>query len=277
VPFTAGFHRPLNVYRFVVALVVALLASLLPLLLLYLIKWVTGRIPPGRGLHAISVPVQIIGGQVKRDGQPLALRPGELRDLVPLTGRSRRRCRVDGGVTLRSRIGWSPFGAPFITARGPEGTVAASSAHPSMHGRRPDARLPLGVHNHWVLVHGPGGPADRASVLLLVGADNVQHADVLVLDVCRRVPGLLAELRDRAGAREPDAPGPPGSVPPPRPPGPPGPPFAPPPGPPVPRPPGPPAGPPAVPQPALPPQSWPPAPPPSGQAPTAPYPYPRGN
>ena len=108
---------------------------------------------------------------------------------MPLTGPGRPAGQVDGGVTLRTRIGWSPFGAPFVTARGPEGTVAASSAVPATHGRRPDARLPLGVHNHWVLVHGPGGPADRATVLLLVGADNVARPTTLVRDLSQRVPG----------------------------------------------------------------------------------------
>ncbi|HEX5813076.1 MAG TPA: hypothetical protein VFY38_13285, partial [Pseudonocardia sp.] len=237
-------------------------ASALPVLVLYLLKWLGARIPPGRGLHAVSVPVQIVDGRVTRDGQPFAVRDGELRDLVPLTGRGAREVRVDGGVMLRARTGWSPFGAPFATARGPSGTVAASSADPATHGRRPDARLPLGVHNHWVLVHGPAGPADRASVLLLVGADNVAQADALVRDLCRRVPGLLAQLRGRAGASGTGPPGGDGPTPPQT-------------GPPGPRPPGPP-GRPGPPGPPGPPQSWPPAPPTRGGAPTAPFPYPRG-
>ncbi|HEX5813182.1 MAG TPA: VWA domain-containing protein, partial [Pseudonocardia sp.] len=98
VRFTADLRKPLDVYRFVVALVAALLASALPVLVLYLIKWWGARIPPGRGLHAVSVPVQIVDGRVTRDGQPFALRDGELRDLVPLTGRGAREVRVDGGV-----------------------------------------------------------------------------------------------------------------------------------------------------------------------------------
>lgn len=282
IEFTANLQKPLNVYRFVVALIVALLASLLPLLLLYFIKLWAARIPPGKGLHALAVPIQIVGGQVKRDGQPFALRTSELRNLVALTGRGARRCQVDGGVTLRARIGSSPFGAPFVTARGPDGTAAVSSVRsgPATHGRRPDARLPLGVHNHWVLVHAPAGPDDRATVLLLVGADNVAQADALVRDLTQRVPGKLADLRSRArtsrssGSTPPTAPqpGPPGSTGP-RPPGPPVAPGGPPPAPPGPtRPYAP--GPPAPSQPALPPQSWPPATPPSGNPPTAPYPYP---
>ena len=250
VEFSAELRKPLNVFRFVVALVVALLASLLPVLLLYLIKWFIARIPPGNGLHAESVPVQIVGGRVIRDGEPFVLRPGELRDLAPISGRGARRLVVDGGITLHTRIGWSPFGAPFVTARGPEGTVATSSAHPATHGRRPDARLPLGVHNHWVLVHGPVGPADRATVLLLVGADNVGQADALVRDMCQRVPGLLAQLRERAGQAPGGGPhdGTPAARP----------------------------GAPVPPVPPGPPQSWPPAAPPSGGTPTAPFPYPRG-
>ena len=196
--FTADLRRSLNVFRFVVALVVALLASLLPVLPPYLIKWLLARIPAGNGLHG-CVAVQIIGGRVTRDGEPFAQRPGERRDLEPIAGRGVSRITVGDGVTLRAKTGWSPFGAPFVTARGGTGTVAASSAHPATHGRRPDARLPLGVHNHWVLVHGPFGPADRASVLFLVGADNVGQADALVRDMTQRVPGLLTQLRSRSG------------------------------------------------------------------------------
>ena len=261
--FGADLRRPLDVYRFTAALIAALLASLLPVLLLYLIKWFTARIPPGNGLHAVSVPIRIVGGRVTRDGEAFALHPGELRDLVPIAGRGARDVTVAGGVTLRTRIGWSPFGAPFVTARGPEWTVAASSADPGTHGRRPDARLPLGVHNHWVVVHGPAGPADRADVLLLVGADNVGSAPVLVQDVNRRAPGMLAQLRERGGHTADPGPGD---------------------GPPQPGVPASQAGrgpsgapaPPGPPVPPGPPQSWPPTTPPAGGPPTAPYPYPRG-
>ena len=261
VEFGADLRRPLNVYRFTAALIAALLASVIPVLLLYLIKWFTARIPPGNGLHAVSVPVRIVGGRVTRDGEPFALRDRDLRDLVPIAGRGTRQVTVAGGVTLRTRIGWSPFGAPFVTGRGPEWTVAASSAVPATHGRRPDAWLPLGVHNHWVLVHGPGGPADRADVLLLVGADNVASVEILVRDLSQRVPGMLTQLRERAGrTAEPNSDGAP-----PRP-GVPGPSNTGPVGQPVPPvPPGPPG----------PPQSW-PTTPPAGGPPTAPYPYPRG-
>jgi hypothetical protein len=59
--------------------------------------------------------------------------------------------------------------------------------------------LPLAVHNTWVVLHDPNGPAGAAEVLLLVGGrtDNAAR-NRIYNDVARRLPELLSALRLRA-------------------------------------------------------------------------------
>jgi hypothetical protein len=62
-----------------------------------------------------------------------------------------------------------------------------------------DGRLPLNVRNNWVLLHDPAGPADRAELLLLVGADTTRDRRTKLLqDAAARVPRVLASLRQQA-------------------------------------------------------------------------------
>jgi hypothetical protein len=59
--------------------------------------------------------------------------------------------------------------------------------------------LPLAVHNKWVVLHDPRGPANVADVLLLVGGRTDTAArERLYEDVGRRLPELLNGLRLRA-------------------------------------------------------------------------------
>ena len=121
----------------------------------------SGWVPVSRRARAArggrARPDRRRAGQARRP----AVRPshGELRDLVPLTGRGAREVRVDGGVMLRARTGSSPFGAPFARRAGRRNRRRVVRRDGPRPTAPPDARLPLGVHNHWVLVHGPAGPA----------------------------------------------------------------------------------------------------------------------
>ena len=59
--------------------------------------------------------------------------------------------------------------------------------------------LPLAVHNKWVVLHDPRGPANVAEVLLLVGGrTDTATRERLYEDVARRLPELLNGLRLRA-------------------------------------------------------------------------------
>lgn len=200
VPATASFEKPLNPVNFVATLVVAaILGPGLPLLLLYLMKFVTSTIP-GRALLAQEFVVQASAGQLLRDGRPFALQPRDLTSgMVPLADRGSRSAAA-GSARLEARMGASPFGAGHVEVVDPD-RIGASSSSPRPTGKRNAARLPLHVHNHWVLLHDPQGPPDRATVLLLVGGDApAELRQSLVDDLNGRGAEVLAAMRAQVGA-----------------------------------------------------------------------------
>lgn len=202
VPFSADVQKPLNPINFWMTLIAALiLGPGIPLLLLYLTKWLTAKIP-ARPLSAELLPITISGRMVLRDGAAFTLRETDLINLVPGLGDPVRELTVHG-VTMKTHVGPSPLGAGFVTAEA-TGKVGASSHTPSTHGKNLAARLPLAVHNSWVVFHDPTGSEDRADVLLLVGGDASQLRRLeFVDDINRRLPSLLSELRSRWAAANP--------------------------------------------------------------------------
>lgn len=200
VPYTAALEKPLDTRNFILALIVALiLGPGIPLLLLYGSKWYTARIP-SRTLKAQQFPISVSGSSVLRDGRPFVLTDRDLIEVVRGLESPARRLDV-AGITLRTKIGLSPVGAGFVVAESP-GRVGASGSSPSTHGKEPYARLPLAVHNTWFVIHDSAGPADQATVVLLVGDDaGPSRRTSLVDDMVRRLPELLSELRSRAAPR----------------------------------------------------------------------------
>ena len=196
---TASFEKPLNPVNFTLTLIVAaILGPGIPVGLLYLMKYLTAKIP-GRALLAEEYPVTVEAGQVLRDGQRFELKERDLSaGMVPLSNTGSRTAQA-GSVTLNAKMGGSPVGEGRVEVESP-GRVGASSSDTRPHGKEHWARLPLAVHNTWVLLHDPQGPPDQATVLLLVGADAPgQLRDKLVDDVNSRVPDVLAALRSAAG------------------------------------------------------------------------------
>lgn len=194
VAFTAELQKPLNSGRFWLVFLLVLLVSIaVPPLVLYGIKWWTARIP-AKTLKAMRVAVAIEGGQVLRDGVEFGIRESDLSQLVRGLNKPARGLDVEG-VELRTRIGLSPFGPGHVVAQ-QLGLVAASGAEPGVDRRTGGARLPLAIHNNWVVLHDPDGPANLATVLLLVGADATDDSNRrLVADLVRKVPGRVADLR----------------------------------------------------------------------------------
>ncbi len=203
VQFSADLQKPLDSNRFWLVFLAVLVASIvLPLVLLYAVKRWTCRIP-AESLKGQQIPIAVVGDKVLRDDEPFALRDTDLIDLVRGLNKPARRLTVDG-VDLDVQVGLSPFGAGYVAAH-TAGKRAASNATPATD-RKGNARLPLAVHNSWVVLHDPTGPADRASVLLLVGGNSSSESRArLVEDMTRRVPALVRSLRDSATA-ESDAP-----------------------------------------------------------------------
>lgn len=212
VDYTAEVQRPLNTTNFLLALIAALLLGPgIPLALLYLAKWATAKIPD-RPLLTQMVPVSFEGSTVTRDGGGFALRDGDLTTMARIPPGGARSLDV-GGIVLATRTGKSPLGSGEVRVEsGPR--LGASSAHPEPVGDRHQARLPLAVHNTWVLLHDPGGPPDAGTALLLVAGDaGPQQRQALVDDFARRAPHVFAGLRAVAAAEPQPASGPPGSMP----------------------------------------------------------------
>ncbi|MFC7619872.1 VWA domain-containing protein [Microlunatus sp. GCM10028923] len=207
IDFTADLRRPLNPINFAAALIAALiLGPGIPLGLLYLAKWLTATIP-SRALLARRIPITVeagpTGGRVLRDGGPFRLTEADFTDMVRLSNSGSRTAEADG-ATLRTTIGRSPFGAGFVVVTSP-GLIGASSTDANPYGPGRDARLPLAVHNTWVVQHDPSGPPDRAELLIFIGADlTPDRLQAMAEDIERKVPDLVARLH--ASGAGPDAP-----------------------------------------------------------------------
>lgn len=199
VDYAAEVQRPLNRTNFALALLAALLLGPgIPLALLYLSKWATAKIP-AEPLLTETIPVRMQGTTVTRDGAPFALRDGDLRTMAQIPSGGARSVAV-GGIVLATRTGASPFGAGDVRVQAGQ-QVGASSAHPEPVGKEQQARLPLAVHNNWVLLHDPLGAADAATAVLLVAGDSTPaQRQALVEDFNRRAPQVYAGLRSQAGS-----------------------------------------------------------------------------
>ena len=201
VPFTANLAKPLNTVNFLLVLIAAPLLGIgVPLALLYLAKWVISKIP-SRPLVGAVIPITVQHGQVLRDGRPFELGPQDLTGTVPIPPGGGRTARV-GDVTLRAKTGATPTGAGYVTVDAPH-RHSASSKLPSTDKTGLHARLPLAVHNTWVVLHADGAPGDIAQVLVLIGGDATPASRTeLERDIARRLPGTLEKLV-RAGGGTP--------------------------------------------------------------------------
>jgi len=197
VPFVASLIQPLNTTNFVLVLIAALLLGPgIPLALLYASKWWVSKIPDTPML-AERIAVEVSNDVVLRDGQPFAMADTDLIQPVPGLAGGTRKLAVQG-VTLTATMGRSPFGAGYVTVDA-DGLVSVGSELPAIDPSGLRAVLPLAVHNKWVVLHDPRGPANVAEVLLLVGGRTDTAArERLYEDVARRLPELLNGLRLRA-------------------------------------------------------------------------------
>lgn len=196
--FTASVSRPLNTTNFILALLVALLLGPgIPLLILYLAKRFVSKIP-GQPLSSQLIQISVENNQVLRDGRPFELNPTDLTNLVSIDSSGTRNMSI-AGVEFKVRTGWSPMGSGYVTADWP-GRSGASSAHPATDKTGTTARLPLAIHNHWLVFTAAGMGRQNASVLILTnGEASPEDKRTLQEDLNRRLPDLLARLNDRLG------------------------------------------------------------------------------
>ncbi|MGJ3509671.1 vWA domain-containing protein [Enemella sp. A6] len=209
VEYRADLTRPLNTRNFVLTLILALiLGPGIPLALLWLTKRANAKIPD-RPLLYQEIPVQV-QRDVQRDGGPLAFADGDLRQMAQIPSGGTRNLPL-GGVELVAKTGASPFGEGSVQVSAPPRWVGTTE------GVGASASLPLAVHNNWVLLHDPTGPADQAALLFLVaGEATPARREELLIDASRKAPDLLARIRAaaaEAGIAGPPAPPPGGGTP----------------------------------------------------------------
>lgn len=205
VPFTADLLKPLDTTRFLLGfLAVFLLGVGIPFAILYALKWWASRIP-AETLKSQSFLVRVSDGGLLRDGRPFTLNDNDLREIVRNLDKPARNLDVDG-ARLEAKMGMSPVGAGYVLVRA-EGMLGASGATPATDRSTGQARLPLAVHNNWVLLHDPKGPVDEAVLLLLVGANaSNERVRGLVDEAGRRAPRIIDDLRARAQGSDSNTP-----------------------------------------------------------------------
>lgn len=196
VPFTLAMEKPFKPWwAFIAGILAVLLGPGIPLLLLYLMKWLGAKIP-GRSLYTKEIPVHVQGSTVLRDGNPFALRNNDLTQLIPGREGGVRNLQA-GSAELRTHVGLSPFGRGYVVATAP-GRAGAGQLS-AMHGKTPDAKLPLNVHDKWFVLHDPSGSPEAASVVLLVGGDSGPEVrDRMIREINEQLPQVLADLRAQA-------------------------------------------------------------------------------
>lgn len=184
VPFKADMRRPLDVGTAWATFILVLLVGVgLPLILLYLLRFLAGRIPAGPLVTALKV-VELPQPHQRADisVQTQDLEAGSVTKPV-------RELDVRG-YRLRVRLGWSPTSVPQVRLVSPDlPSVAgqASDAAGSTGSKDSRALLPLSVRGSWVAV------ADQP--------DSPRHVSVLVIaDQADRVDAIVAKAAERLGA-----------------------------------------------------------------------------
>ncbi|WP_275440785.1 vWA domain-containing protein [Corynebacterium freneyi] len=205
---------PIDKATFGVALVLALLLALLiPLGVLYLMKYLTGRIPSSPGIHAVRVPVTLDGTTVVRTdkGGEFDLTYEEVIAAPRVTSSGRSVTLAGEQVVVKT--GLNPFEPPKAVAESPN---SISDAGERSGG---SAQLPLAVHDRWFAIaqtpapstgmqdpmgqlgQMPGAPGKDAPIRasLIVAADEGitrERLAAIVDDIRRNGADRLGRLRE---------------------------------------------------------------------------------
>lgn len=206
VSFTADLRKPFNTTVGYSAFLIALVLGIgIPLGLVYLLKFVIAKIP-SRALLTQRIPVTVSGERVLRDGATFVLRDTDLTDLTGIKPGGARSLDI-AGVSLSTRIGLWPSSAGYVVVDAP-GQVSASDQTPAwVSPKAPRARLPLAVHNHWIVLRTPGAPAGDAEVVLFVSGDtDSDRKQSLVEHLRDNLPAVLERLVEAGGDTPSDEP-----------------------------------------------------------------------
>ncbi len=201
VPISGNMRAPVNTGAFSLALIAALLlALLLPLALMYLIKFITGKIPRRPGIHALGIPVRLDNSRLLRTdrGGEFDLTFEELVAQTPRTT-SDGKSVVLAGHEVTVKLGLNPF-TPAYAASTEDYSMSDSG---DQTGNR--ARLPLAVHNHWFLISQVSDP-DQATVVIAVDESiSRDGVGMIVQQIRANAPDRLRSLREQVEQARPPA------------------------------------------------------------------------
>lgn len=188
VPAKVSMTVPVDAGMFAGALIAALLLALvIPVLVLYLMRWITGRIPADPALLSLRIPVAAVGGELRRTDTGVAFTvPYEEMVRAGRTTSGGREIRV-GGERLSVSVGANPLTPATVVSDAP----LAIADDGGQKGTR--AELPLSVHNHWFVVM---DPQDERSVAVIIAVDErITRGRLSAI-----VDGIRAKATERIGA-----------------------------------------------------------------------------
>lgn len=191
VPVRGAMSVPVDAAAFTAAFVVVLLLALLiPLGVLYLMKFLAGRIPGSPRVYTLRVPVAHQNNQLVRTDSGQAFDVG-YRELSsqPAVELAPRRANVRG-VDLNVKLGWNPLDPAYVEVGAPlsiadDGARAGSAA-----------KLPVAVHNHWFMTMNPHHPDDASVILIVDETSQGETLSAMVAQIRSKGPDHLRRLRE---------------------------------------------------------------------------------
>lgn len=194
VPVSGAMSVPVDVSTFTLTLIVVLLLALaIPLGILYLMKYLSGRIPTSPKVAAVRVPVELRGSTLvnRATGREFSL---TREDVVQhgTVAMHPRRMNV-AGETIAVKSGVNPFVPAHVVAENPL-SIAGSGAQA---GTR--AKFPLAIQNQWFATMNPNSAADVTIVVMSDVLSQSARLDDVVADIRRYAPERIAQLQEQRG------------------------------------------------------------------------------
>lgn len=188
VPVRGAMSVPVDQAAFAAAFILALvIAVAIPLAVLYLMKYLSGRIPVRPGIFAQRIPVRVDGARVvhPHNGEPFNTVHEDF--LMRRVAMDPRQINVEG-IPLRVKYGFSPLSAAYVVA----GDQLSISGRGRQQGT--SAKLPLVVQNSWFITMDPTNADDVSIIMMIDDRAHTAKVEELNGDVRRRAPELIAEL-----------------------------------------------------------------------------------
>ena len=185
---TGDLQQPANATtRWSVFAATLAIGLLVPLLLLYCFNWLTSKIPGTRQILYGSFNVQVIDGDVRRDGAGLSVSLSDVAKSHPVPVKGTRSLQIDG-LLFKARVGWNPLRPGIVQVSNPGGLKLLTSAdRPSMAEK---GQLPLTIHQSWVAAPSPDGR--MATVLVVLSSDATEQVAQKTGESVRdQLPGLM--------------------------------------------------------------------------------------